>query len=301
MNMHFESSNVPAIMIFSDVFEGQHKPGDLERLINPNYLYSNYVEIVRVHSVTKAKIKKVCSAICKKEKLPFPEWEEFNLHCGGDIRHAIMTLQFRGKETMTVTLENRDQKLSTFHTLGKILYAKRQKGSYENGERPPLVSDPEKVMEESDMGLGGALTFLGYHSPSFFTDITELSQTFGNFSDAASLLDLTIDAPTRQADILFPNAYVGSLAGRAIANANKHPAPLTFRALSAPKVFEAYRKARANGSTMLHLCKRLSVGSNMLLLDTNVGASRTFITDYLPFMRTILPNGKSLRPPLNSS
>ena len=294
MNKHFESSNVPTIMIFSDVCEGQYNPGDLERLINPNYLYSNCVEIVRVHSVTKAKMKKVCTAICKEEKLQFPEWEEFNLQCGGDIRHAIMTLQFRGKEKVTMNLENRDQKLSTFHALGKILYAKRQKGPVENGERPPLLSDPEKVMEESDMGLGGALTFLGYHSPAFFTDITELSQTFDHFSDAASFLDLAIGAPTRQEDTLFPNAYIGSLAGRAIANANKHPAPSTFRALSAPKVFEVYRKARVNGSTMLQLCKRLSAGSGLLLLDTNIGASRSFITDYLPFMRTILPNGKSM-------
>jgi cell cycle checkpoint protein len=279
-------------MIFSDVYEGQHKPADLERLIDPKYLYSNYVEIVRLHSVTKAKMKKACFTICKLEKIQPPDWEEFNLECNGDIRHAIMTLQLRGKNNVRNAQENRDIKLSTFHALGKILYAKRQKVSVENGERPPLEFNPEKVMEDSEMGLGGALTFLGYHCPEFFNDIVELSDAFDRFSDAANLLDLNIDSPTRQANAIFPNGYVASLAGRAIADANKHPASSTFRALSAPKVFEAYRKARANRLTMLQLCKRLTVGSGKLSLDANIGGSRTFITDHLPLMKIILPNGR---------
>jgi len=290
LNQHLEVTNVPTVMIFSDVYEGQHKPADLERLIDPKYLYSNYVEIVRLHSVTKAKMKKACFTICKLEKIQPPDWEEFNLECNGDIRHAIMTLQLRGKNNVRNAQENRDIKLSTFHALGKILYAKRQKVSVENGERPPLEFNPEKVMEDSEMGLGGALTFLGYHCPEFFNDIVELSDAFDRFSDAANLLDLNIDSPTRQANAIFPNGYVASLAGRAIADANKHPASSTFRALSAPKVFEAYRKARANRLTMLQLCKRLTVGSGKLSLDTNIGGSRTFITDHLPLMKIILPN-----------
>lgn len=293
MNHHLESSNVPTIMIFSDVSEGKHKPADLERLIDKKYLYSNFVVILGIQAATKAKMKKACSLICKKEKVQLPDWEEFNLLCNGDIRHAIMTLQFRGKERASSLQENRDKKLSTFHALGKILYSKRQKVSHlNNEERPPLECNPEAVMEESDMGLGGALAFLGYHSPNFFTDITELSRAFSHFSDAASLMDLKIDSQTGQADQIFPDGYVASLSGRAIADANKHPAPNTFRALSAPKVFEVYRKSRANEISMLQLCKRLSEGSGELSLDTNIGASRTFIIDHLPFMRVIVPKGK---------
>lgn len=93
-------------------------------------------------------------------------------------------------------------------------------------------------------------------------------------------------------DSVFPGGYVGSIAGRAVADANRHPAPNSFRSLTAPKIFEVIRNQRANEVTMGQLCKRLSVGSDRLPLDANLGRARTFVTDHLPFMRTIVPYGK---------
>ena len=59
-------------------------------------------------------------------------------------------------------------------------------------ERPPLEFNPDIVMEQSGMDLGGALTFLGYHSPDFFTDVSEVSKAFDHFSDAALLLGQSV-------------------------------------------------------------------------------------------------------------
>jgi hypothetical protein len=93
-------------------------------------------------------------------------------------------------------------------------------------------------------------------------------------------------------DSVFPGGYVGSIAGRAVADANRHPAPNSFRSLSAPKIFEVTRNQRANEVTMEQLCKRLSVASDRMPLDANLGKCRTFVTDRLPFMRSIVPGGK---------
>jgi cell cycle checkpoint protein len=195
MGRHIQISNVPTVLIFSDVREGKHQPRDLERLVDPQYLYSEAATIMQCHPVTKARMKKTLEAICKKESVEVPAnfCEEVHLQSGGDLRHAIMSLQFRGSQKTTGKNNyERDAKLSMFHTLGKLLYAKRQKvdeASRDTTARAPLDFDPERVMEQSGMELGGAITFLGYHSPDFFTDVSELSEAFDHYSDAAMLLD----------------------------------------------------------------------------------------------------------------
>ena len=198
MSRHIQMSNVPTVLIFSDVREGKHEPRDLERLFDTKFLYSDAVKIQQCHPVTKARMKKSLEAICKQESIQVPAhfWEEVHLQSAGDLRHAIMSLQFRGNEKSKPDKKQhyeRDAKLSMFHTLGKLLYAKRKKDgtaatSYSQ-ERPPLNFDPDTVMEQSGMGLSGAMTFLGFHSPDFFTDVCELSEAFDHFSDASTLLD----------------------------------------------------------------------------------------------------------------
>jgi hypothetical protein len=80
---------------------------------------------------------------------------------------------------------DRDVKLSTFHALGKLLYAKRKE---ENG-KTVLAFNPDDTLERSDMGVRNSLRFLEYHSVDFFTDSADLSSAFDLYSDAASLLD----------------------------------------------------------------------------------------------------------------
>jgi len=205
MSRHIQRSNVPTVLIFSDVREGKHQPRDLERLVDPQYLYSDVVKILQCNPVTKARMKKSLHDISKKEGIQVPAhfWEEVHMQSGGDLRHAIMSLQFRGKGSDRARSNGekhyeRDSKLSMFHTLGKVLYAKRKKVSEDtlsfgaNNERPPLDFNPDTVMEQSGMELGGALTFLGYHSPDFFTDVSEISKAFDHYSDAALLLGQSV-------------------------------------------------------------------------------------------------------------
>lgn len=88
--------------------------------------------------------------------------------------------------------------------------------------------------------------------------------------------------------------YIASLAGRAVADANKHPAAGRFRSLRAPKLFEVMRKQTENRSKLDQLCKRLAYRDEILPIETCVGSVQRLVTDSLPFIRTILPNGKRL-------
>jgi cell cycle checkpoint protein len=308
ISAHITQSGVPTVLVFSNVLEGRHKPEDLERLVGHGLLYSPAVQIMQIHAATKPKMKKILDSIAKQEgiKLPPDSFERMHARSGGDLRYAITTLQYEqtGQTSATETSEKdcenstRDTKLSTFHALGKLLYAKRLAPGSEkpcspglekwNDGRPPLDFDPERVVEFSDIELGGTLSFLGYHSVEFFTDITELSSAFDRFSDAA----MFVDRPRgdRHSETIFPDAYAGSLAGRAVGNANKHPTASKFRQFNAPKVFEVFRNRRANEGHIGQLKMRLSSGLGELLLDSVLSPTSNFTTDYLPFVRTILPN-----------
>ena len=325
MSQHVYRSKTPTVVIFSDVCEGKHRPSDLERLIDPSVLYSPSARICQIHGVAKPKMKKCLQTIVKAERLKVSDtlFEELHSSSKGDMRHAIMALQFQfasaggigkaiGGARGQSSDRDRDTKLSTFHALGKLLYAKRKKLGSEGDStvtaratwnsilpshlydsRPSLEFVPEDVMNKSDIERSGAVSFLSYHSPEFFTDEMELSTAFDHFSDAALFLDRTYSANRDRSDSIFPLEYVSSIAGRAVANANKNPAPNRFRQLSAPKIFEVTKKKKGNEVSMLQLCKRLSCGSDVLSLGTVIGSTNHFVVDTLPYLRNIVPCGKS--------
>ncbi len=216
MEAHIQRSCVPTIFIFSDVYEGKHKPDDLERLIPPHILYSALVKILPIQPVTKSKMRKCLESIAKTEKLgPLSAeiTDEIHLSSRGDLRHAIFTIQFQyGALKMAAKsyastqysgdiISKRDVKLSSFHALGKLLYAKRLPRlnpptalhnncmrNWDDG-RGDLEFIPEEVLESTDMAIGSALSFVSFHSPDFFTNISDLSKAFDRLSDAGTFLD----------------------------------------------------------------------------------------------------------------
>lgn len=193
MSQHLNRSQAPTVLIFSDVSEGKHRPDDLEKLVDPTMLYSQATSIRQIHPVTKPQMKKVLDRISKQVKCKVSQdlLEELHFRSGGDVRYAVMNFQVHvtGSSSRSSTnnmIENdRDVKLSTFHALGKLLYAKRKE---ENG-RTVLAFNPDDTLQRSDLGVRNSLRFLEYHSADFFTDIIELSDAFDLYSDAASLLD----------------------------------------------------------------------------------------------------------------
>lgn len=296
---HVQRTAVKTVLIYSDTVEGKARPDCLEKLIHHNVLYdSHQCKIMQIHPPTKARFGKVVQKIAASERRSLRETpEELHARCNGDLRFAITTLQYEmvgsssnkakraTKNGIHHREQHRDTKLSSFHALGKLLYAKRQKVSNENGqERPPLEFDPERVVEQSEMELSGVLHFLGSHSPEFFTDNVELSTAFDHFSDAALLLDHTYGGGPSS---VFPTAYARSLAGRAVAHANRHPAAFRFRQFTAPKVFDVLRKRRDNRA-------RLQSAATAHQHRRQCAAADTYAMDVLPFVRTIRPADQPL-------
>jgi cell cycle checkpoint protein len=247
---YIQKSQIPTILIYSNVYEGKYKPEDLERIIDPMLLSSPIMtKIIQINPVTKAKMKQCMIRIAKCENRMNNMMinvndgliEEIHNQSGGDLRHAIMTLQYqfvgsnagcggnsysngnsigmhKGNVTERSLDSKRDIRLSTFHALGKLLYAKRQQqqnssinqntiigngrscsimtesksyhsSSWNTDKRPPLDFDPELSLQHSTIGLNGALNFVQFHCPDFFTSIDELNNAYSHFSDAAFLMD----------------------------------------------------------------------------------------------------------------
>jgi cell cycle checkpoint protein len=221
---HVQGSHTKTVWIYSNVTEGKNKPQDLERHIEPQVLYA-HAKILQVNPATKPQLKKALERIAKAQGFHVTKdfCERMHLQSQGDVRYAIMALQFdqagrrhnnnnnsnnksffapknkkaKSQQPTQAPLEvTRDTQWTAFHALGKILYAKRDPvddQSYHKtpGERPPLQFDPEAVLEHCDMDLGNVLTYLEFHSPDFFTDIEELSTAFDLYSDASHLLEQT--------------------------------------------------------------------------------------------------------------
>ena len=326
MERHIQSTQTPTVLVFSDVHEGKHRPDDLERLIPSHVIYSPLVKILPIQPVTKSKMKKCLQSIAREEGLLAPSgrkraasssllpaefFEETHLASGGDLRHAVFAMQFRcARRASTVgdgtsrpsgndNSSGKDAKLSTFHALGKLLYAKRRpnpqqydssaaRTKWDDG-RGPLDFVPDDILNSIDMGVGPALSFLSFHGPDFFTDATDLSRSLDLLSDAAAFSDRF-----GQDDGPFPSGYAACVGGRAVADGNRNPAPPRFRQFTTPGVFAVMRKGRENEGKIERLRKRLSVGvGGVTCVHDNIGSAQQFVKDSLPYMQTIIPDGES--------
>mmetsp|Transcript_13938 Transcript_13938/g.33516 ORF Transcript_13938/g.33516 Transcript_13938/m.33516 type:complete len:677 (+) Transcript_13938:107-2137(+) len=300
LTQHVHTSTVPTILVWShNVLEGKHNPADLEALVNRDILYSNFVTITTINPATVAKFQSTINRIAKKEgglSLNKAAIQELHVRSGGDIRFALQTLQFeygcnasllsnkkrhrsekKGAEPKEPSQKERDVRLSTFHALGKVLYAKRRKvdnhTSFDDKDDAPLDFDPEGAMEHSGMELGGSIHFLQYHSMDFFTDVSELSTAWDLYSDAALLLDMDTDLSKKGA----MKDAASSLAGRAVAYANHHPAPNKFRQFSKPKSFEVMSIRKANQWRLDQHCRGQ--------LTRFYHSRQAFATDIYPYAR----------------
>jgi len=239
--------------------------------------------------------------------LPPEFFEEVHLSSGGDLRNAIFAMQFQcginigGKALLpsSSSSNTKDAKLSTFHALGKLLYAKRKETQQQHMQfdqsdsllmsppspvskstaatttsgnlpptakwddgRGPLNFVPEHILQRIDMGLPAATSFLSYHCPDFHTDITDLSRSLSSFSDASFHMDYRYTSSSNDNDGPFPMEYAACIAGRAVANGNVHPAPSKFRQFVTPQVFAVLRKRRENEMKIERLRKRLAFRCN---------------------------------------
>lgn len=194
---HIRTTVVPTVLIMSDTVEG--KTNTIDLLIDTATLYdSSLVKIMQIHLPTRARFTRALKgfSVLTNDDALYDK-------CGGDLRYALCMLQSGCQPHF------RDTKLSSFHALGKLLYAKRNGAGH-------LEFDPEQVIKSME-SVPRALSFLQYHSLDFYTDISDISNAMHCFSDAAIMK--------------FGEA---SVAARAVAATNHNPAETKFKQLSAP-------------------------------------------------------------------
>jgi cell cycle checkpoint protein len=273
-----QESIAPTVLIFSDVAEGKHRPDDLERLVEAPVLYSQLTRITTVPAATKSRLKRCVEAVTSAEGLPRlspSQYEDLHLQSGGDVRHALMTLQFEMAVTSSATAPGkstgRDQRLTAFHALGKLLYAKREVRAGEashQGDRPPLNFDPEQVVERTGMDVSRVLDFVQFNGMDFFTDVEELSRAWERLSDAAMWASHGSSRRSQGQEQISQTTFAASLAGRSVANFNRHPAAGKFRQLSAPP--SSSRQAQANADLLTqHMERQATLGQVRWSVETS--------------------------------
>ena len=213
--------STPTVLIFSSISEGASSSNttmDLQKLLHlDDSSIMSFIKIINCNGVTKAKMKVCLTNIAQKERRTINDalFESIWMTASGDIRSAIHTLQFHCYSVSTTATQqqhDKDVRLTSFHALGKILYAKRQAtNNNENNNdwlnhkrlssmparllmdtRPPLDFDPEKVLNENDLGPEGSIFFLSFHAVDFFEEVLELCDAMETFSDAAMFLQLPV-------------------------------------------------------------------------------------------------------------
>lgn len=249
LHVHASSTTIPTILIDSSSEESFSS--------SPSYLLSNQNDIatatkittIHINKTTLANMKKVIQKIAKAENIPLPQKEQLQeyftqLHnqSNGDIRNAIHTFQFE-QNYFVLQNDRRDTVYSTFHALGKLLYAKRKdkhpQQINQHHALPPLDFDPELVLENTQIRPQNALSFLSYHSPDFFQDISNLSEAMSLFSDTAFLDHSFKSMNSREEQVII------SIMSRTVASTNRKPCPFQFRKLVAPKITQVYRERNA--------------------------------------------------------
>jgi hypothetical protein len=282
-----------------------------------------YCKMMQIHPPTKARFGKIVDSVAEAHGIRSVDSMSLYDRSGGDIRFAITALQLENGRAPSNSdrspsdpavhselVHRRDERLHPMHVLGKLLYAKRlgDSGSTKTAQQPPpdsmssdpsqgmmipsrwwrdgrgrLEFDPEGVLDRCEMELPAALQFLAYHAVDFTTEIDELSDVLGCYSDAAWLLaDCSRGAaPSNLARFGEARAAASSVAGRAIATFNLHPAPFKFRQLSKPPSFDALRKRLENQAYLRHVLSRSS--------SSSIHGVDQYATDSLAFVRRIAP------------
>lgn len=237
------STSAPTIIILSVLSEGASTTtcstsNDLNKIVPESLLYDpHFVKVINCNAVTKAKMKTCLSNLLQKEDkkriLDDSLFESIWIASSGDIRSAINNLQFhcyhanffqKAMSQCHQVAYTKDICLTSFHALGKLLYAKRQvfkidsldckqvystyliegqnkatclddqspiehKKLFQIDNRPPLAFDPEEVINQNELGPESSIYFLSYHAIDFFEDESELCEALETFSDAALFLD----------------------------------------------------------------------------------------------------------------
>ena len=293
--------------------------------------------VIAVNPATRAELQKLLIRVSAAEGISLAPNDAAHMAeaARGDIRAALSTLQMhcagvrrrpggvpqpqakrrktaKGGAEAAVSQQvdtrvwERSDTLTVFHSLGKVLYAKRvvptppasadASGLLAQHVRLPLeVASPEAVLAQAGLSASTALAFLHENAPDFVgaDAIEDYADVVAYFSDAAVLLAPSLRGSgggrggaiiIAEVDDLSTGARAAvGVASRGYMFANAHPAPHTFRQIRGPAGTAVERDGRAQGVTIARRVAAAVTGN-----DACAGGSVTVAaSQVLPYLRLI--------------
>ncbi|KAI4386817.1 hypothetical protein MLD38_004717 [Melastoma candidum] len=308
-----QSSQVPTAILITDhdQVDSANKEirsfGDLQ-----SSLEKSGVHKISFNPITINSIKKTLSKICRQERynLSAKQIEFIASASGGDIRHAITSLQFFCLQADALPstrshsvdafgdgfslLLGRDNSLSLFHALGKFLHNKREvenNSSFVSCEstlkekftRQPLrMGIPEKVLAEAHVQARQVIDFLHENILDFLDEeaMDDASTILAYLGDADVLLEGSPGTSTSSNWLEggIPQSAAASVAARGVLFGNAHPLPSRWHAIRRPNLWQVDKSSLQNKFTIAQHRETLHSGVSMC-------TASTVATEYFPLGR----------------
>jgi len=268
----------PAILVWS---EGIAEKAEAKYVVTKalgcaGLLESASVECIECNDITEAKTVKLLEAILAAEgasSVGRPQMEQIATEAGGDVRRAISLLEFAMKRRLrpaggcsddsagygvvsgssdgsegarpaapVLNVAKGRAAVGHLHAINRLLRCKRLPCGR-------LDFDPEEVMERMAMCVDAAAAFLQFNSARYFTDSDDLAEALEFYSSAElfAARQFSADSGHDRGDAVFPQRYASSLAARASAPTNRHPAPPTFAPVKEPMHYRIRRQVKLQG------------------------------------------------------
>ncbi|CAN6481283.1 unnamed protein product [Victoria cruziana] len=236
------------------------------------YLEKFGVPKVAFNPITVNSIKRVLAKICKGEELSVsPGWiDHIAKGSGGDIRHAIMCLQYyslRIDLMISSPLSNlvistpkseavgRDETLSLFHGLGKFLHNKRDPmPAIENDDCVPLrkelvrlplkMDSPENILLQAHGEARQVLEFLHENVLDFICNeaVDDAFTVASYFSEADGLLATSSTSRMAMLDRYdarnLSQSLAASIAIRGVLFGNSQPSSSRWHSIRSPNLWQ---------------------------------------------------------------
>ncbi|CAK9320767.1 unnamed protein product [Citrullus colocynthis] len=321
LHLYVQSTQVPTAIVITDCARAETTDLTVRYLEELQLCLENAGACkVAFNPITNNSIKKIISRICSQEQynLAVEQIDAIAKSSGGDLRHAIMSLQLfclkpsqicsssssapesSKDEELPPTVVNdrfsfqfgRDETLSLFHALGKFLHNKRQSRNellsdsefsvQESLLRRPLNMDPpEKILCQAHGQARPIADFLHENVLDFMNEeaVDDACVVASYLGDADTLLSSYEGMLARHNDAEnILHLAAASVAVRGVLFGNSHPLSSRWHAIRRPKLWQIEGSSLFNKKEMVK--QRFIAYGGISLAHFSVIA-----TDYVPALK----------------
>lgn len=305
-----KSTQIPAVVLITDYVKADSSDQTARTMEDLQSSLERAGALkVAFNPITKNSIKKTLQRISREEhcKVTTAEVDQMASASGGDIRHAITSLQlFSVKPQLNHTMHSgldsgisscfgRDETLSLFHALGKFLHNKREATDnviisdcsdylvHNEFARLPLKMDePEKVLSQAHGQAGRVVDFLHENVLDFVSDeAIEDAWCVSSYLADADLLLAALRGKmsvhnNKTEDVL--QSLGASVAVRGVLYGNKQPWSSRWHVIRKPKLWQVEQSS-------IQTKKNLREQRNIGYEESRMADMSVMATEYSPALK----------------